>query len=71
MLALFPASAQIGGVKLFTNGLDTTTSGQDLVAAYQEEGSAQDIGQFSTSASASATTRPIKRAIRSTPQLRP
>src|SRR5581483_8866336 len=35
VLALFPASAQVGGARFYTNGVDTITQGAELVTAYK------------------------------------
>ncbi len=67
VLALFPASAQIGAARFFTNGVDTTTTGQDFVATYKWRPTG-DIGRFDFSLSASHNQTTIN-AIRSTPQL--
>jgi iron complex outermembrane receptor protein len=66
-IALFPASAQIGGVRFFTNGVDTITKGAELVATYKWQPEA-DIGNFNFSFSASNNETNV-RALRSTPQL--
>jgi iron complex outermembrane receptor protein len=67
VLALFPASAQIGGARFFTNGVDTITKGGEFVASYKWQPDA-DIGNFNFSLSASNNRTGI-RALRSTPQL--
>jgi iron complex outermembrane receptor protein len=67
VIALFPASAQIGGVRFFTNGVDTITEGAELVTAYRWRPEA-DIGNFNFSFSASHNETNV-RALRSTPQL--
>jgi iron complex outermembrane receptor protein len=67
VIALFPASAQIGGVRFFTNGVDTITQGGEFVASYKWQPEA-DIGNFNFSLSASNNETNI-RALRSTPQL--
>ena len=68
VLALFPASAQIGGVRFFTNGADTTTSGQEAVMSYHVTPTGADLGRFDFTLSASHNETHI-RALRSTPQL--
>ena len=68
VINLFPASAQIGGVRFFTNGADTTTTGQEAVASYHWTPSGMDLGRFDFTASASHNETHI-RALRSTPQL--
>src|SRR4051812_5024849 len=67
VLALFPASAQIGGARFFTNAEDTLTNGGEFVATYKwiPEG---NWGDFNFTAAASHNETSI-RAIRSTPQL--
>jgi iron complex outermembrane receptor protein len=67
VLALFPASAQIGGARFFTNAEDTLTNGGEFVATYKwiPEG---NWGDFNFTAAASHNETTI-RAIRSTPQL--
>jgi iron complex outermembrane receptor protein len=67
VIALFPTSAQIGGARFFTNGLDTKTTGAEFVATYKWLPE-MDIGDFNFSFSASHNETNI-RAIRSTPQL--
>ena len=67
VIALFPATAQIGGARFFTNGVDTITKGGEFVAAYKWQPEA-DIGNFNFSFSASNNETNI-RALRSTPQL--
>ena len=67
VIALFPASAQLGGVRFFTNGVDTITQGAEFVATYKWLPEA-DIGRFNFSFSASNNETNI-RALRSTPQL--
>ncbi len=66
VLALFPASAQIGGARFFTNALDTTSKGVDAVASYKVN--ANEVGRFDFSLSASYNDQNF-RNIRSTPQL--
>ncbi|MEO6340677.1 MAG: TonB-dependent receptor [Caulobacteraceae bacterium] len=67
VIGLFPASAQIGGVRFFTNGADTTTTGQEAVVSYHFTPEA-NLGRFDLTASASHNETHI-RALRSTPQL--
>ncbi|HTK35740.1 MAG TPA: TonB-dependent receptor [Caulobacteraceae bacterium] len=67
VVALFPASAQIGAARFFTNGVDTTTKGVEAVVSYRWTPSAE-IGRFDFTASASHNETKI-RALRSTPQL--
>jgi iron complex outermembrane receptor protein len=66
VLALFPASAQIGGARFFTNGLDTTSKGIDAVASYKVDADA--AGRFDFTVSASYNDQKL-RNVRSTPQL--
>jgi iron complex outermembrane receptor protein len=67
VLALFPTSAQIGGVRFFTNSEDTLTQGGEFVASYKwvPDG---DYGDFNFTASASRNETSL-RAVRLTPQL--
>jgi iron complex outermembrane receptor protein len=67
VLALFPASAQIGGARFFTNAEDTLTNGGEFVATYKwiPDG---NWGDFNFTAAASHNETSIRR-IRSTPQL--
>jgi len=67
VLALFPASAQIGGARFFTNAEDTLTQGGEFVATYKwiPDG---DYGDVSITAAASHNETQL-RAVRSTPQL--
>lgn len=67
VLALFPASAQIGGARFFTNAEDTLTNGGEFVATYKWVPEA-NWGSFNFTAAASHNETSI-RAIRSTPQL--
>jgi iron complex outermembrane receptor protein len=67
VVALFPATAQIGGARFFTNGLDTITKGAEFVASYKWNPE-WNYGGFNFSFSASNNETNI-RAIRSTPQL--
>lgn len=66
-IALFPATSQIGGVRFFTNGVDTLTQGLEFVGTYRWQPE-WDIGNFNFSFSASNNSTTI-RALRSTPQL--
>jgi iron complex outermembrane recepter protein len=66
VIGLFPASAQIGGVRFFTNGADTTTTGQEAVASYRY--TPGDLGQFNFTLGVSHNETHI-RNLRSTPQL--
>lgn len=66
-IALFPVTSQIGGVRFFTNGVDTLTQGLELVGTYHWQPE-WDIGNFNFSFSASNNSTTI-RALRSTPQL--
>jgi iron complex outermembrane receptor protein len=52
VIALFPTSLGIGGARFFTNGVDTTTSGFEGVAAYRWT-PAYDIGRFNFTLSGS------------------
>lgn len=67
VLALFPASAQIGGARFFTNAIDTTTKGVEGVASYRWT-PAGDIGRFDFTVSGSHNTNKLRR-VGSTPQL--
>ena len=67
VIALFPAASQIGAARFFTNGVDSTTTGQDLVAAYRWAPE-QDIGVVNFSLAVSHNETHL-RAVRSTPQL--
>ncbi len=66
-IALFPVTSQIGGVRFFTNGVDTLTQGLEFVGTYRWQPE-WDIGNFNFSFSASNNSTTI-RALRSTPQL--
>ncbi len=67
VIALFPTSSQIGAARFFTNGVDSTTTGQDLVVAYRWVPE-QNVGTFNFSLAASHNETHL-RAVRSTPQL--
>jgi iron complex outermembrane receptor protein len=67
VIALFPASAQIGAARFFTNGVDTRTTGFEGVASYRWTPAAE-VGRFDLTASISHNNTAI-RALRSTPQL--
>jgi len=66
VIGLFPPSAQIGGVRFFTNGVDSTTTGQEMVASYRWL--PDNYGRFDFTLSASHNETHL-RAVRSTPQL--
>ncbi|MGZ6010823.1 MAG: TonB-dependent receptor plug domain-containing protein [Caulobacteraceae bacterium] len=67
VIALFPASAQIGAARFYTNGVDTRTTGFEGVASYRWTPS-QEVGRFDFTGSVSNNNTAI-RALRSTPQL--
>jgi iron complex outermembrane receptor protein len=67
VIALFPTASQIGAARFFTNGVDSTTTGQDLVAAYRWIPE-QNVGTFNFSLAVSHNETHL-RAVRSTPQL--
>jgi iron complex outermembrane receptor protein len=67
VIALFPPSSQIGGVRFFTNAVDSETKGVEAVASYHFTPSI-DIGRFDISASASHNATNLT-AVRSTPVL--
>jgi len=58
-IALFPVTSQIGGVRFFTNGVDTLTQGLEFVGTYRWQPE-WDIGNFNFSFSASNNSTTIR-----------
>ncbi|HWA61792.1 MAG TPA: TonB-dependent receptor [Caulobacteraceae bacterium] len=67
VIALFPPASQIGGVRFFTNGVDSETKGVEAVATYHWTPPV-DLGRFDLSASVSYNQTDLT-AVRSTPVL--